>query len=390
MNGPQPQVFVASASTDEYHVGVQPRLIGILVVAALVVLNTAGYLLYRQLVGSEAAENPAPSSALPAVAAPPTAAALPTPPPAVAAKVGDAESTLVRGYRAAGIQALEQGDYDAALENFEEAVRLGGKSDLPVLVRIASEMGDRAAGRTRPGAVAASDEQGPAAVPRRLGTLVVTSSPPNLEVTVNGRIVDTTPATIDLRHGKYWIGLLRDGELAFKRRIEIIPDEVASVNHDFTSGVVVEAAAPIAAAPTRPTEHKLEIAIKPLAGIDSDPGALAETAVTPTKPKPVKPVMVSYSELRTHQVEGTQEIAPPDVVVNLMTRSGTDKISARVALCTSADGKVNSRRIARDSGYAEYDRKLLEEVARWKFAPFERDGARVPVCSTVTFVFKTR
>ena len=39
------------------------------------------------------------------------------------------------------------------------------------------------------------------------------------------------------------------------------------------------------------------------------------------------------------------------------------------------------------TGYASYDRRIIEGVMTWRYSPFIYDGTAQPVCTSLTFIF---
>jgi TonB family protein len=61
-------------------------------------------------------------------------------------------------------------------------------------------------------------------------------------------------------------------------------------------------------------------------------------------------------------------------------------------VCIATDGHVASAAMLDSTKYTGYDATLLSAVQRWRYRPYLLDGAPLPACSTVTFVYtiKTR
>ncbi|MCY1019700.1 PEGA domain-containing protein [Pyxidicoccus sp. MSG2] len=174
----------------------------------------------------------------------------------------DANSGLARARRAAGLAALEDRDYETAVAEFTEALRLRkeDKGDLVELLRIAADLWTREQGRTRgdrtravreptaptrkepkarPVRVASRtqprEEPAAAAEEPRNGLLLVTSTPPGLMVLVDGKTVDLTPARIPLRAGTYRVTLAQGERRLAEETVELGEDDVHSINKDLTA-----------------------------------------------------------------------------------------------------------------------------------------------------------
>jgi hypothetical protein len=178
---------------------------------------------------------------------------------AAAAPQEDANAGLARARRAAGLAALEDRDYDTAVAEFTEALRLrkDDKGDLVELLRIAADLRTREQSRSRDSeeprptrasktkavrlasARPQSREESPAPaaaaeVPKN-GLLLVTSTPPGLTVLVDGKTVDLTPARLPLREGTYRVALAQGERRLAEETVELGEDDVVSINRDLTA-----------------------------------------------------------------------------------------------------------------------------------------------------------
>jgi len=96
---------------------------------------------------------------------------------------------------------------------------------------------------------------------------------------------------------------------------------------------------------------------------------------------------VPPSVLAGLRISGQTQVHPDEVTQNLMIREGAGHVEAVVKLCISADGNVGSTRLLRSTKYAAYDAALVAAVAGWHYQPYRVNGAAVPACSTVRFVY---
>ncbi|NOJ80276.1 PEGA domain-containing protein [Myxococcus xanthus] len=218
----------------------------------------------------------------------------PTPPPTVPEEPPkeDPNEGLARARRAAGLAALEDRDYDAAVSDFTEALRLrkDDQGDLVELLRIAAELRTREQARQQGEQARAQREPTPAparsvqrtrpargtarAQPRqestsadeaRGGLLLVTSTPPGLMVRVDGKPMDLTPARLPLRAGTYRVALAQGERTLAEETVALGEDDVRSLNRDLT--------AELAPAP-RPTANAP-------ASVEAPPPAAAPAATSP-------------------------------------------------------------------------------------------------------------
>ncbi|MCP3139302.1 PEGA domain-containing protein [Pyxidicoccus xibeiensis] len=281
-----------------------------------VAVNAVAYLAVRS---RRAAEAPFAAGAEPARAAPATVASV-SPPPAPAAVEPareDANEGLARARRAAGLAALEDREYDTAVSEFTEALRLRGddKGDLVELLRIAVDLQTREqaraaraerskpsretaatsrAAKTRAARLAArtqpkekEKEAAPAEVEESRGALLlVTSTPPGLTVLVDGKAVDLTPARVPMRVGTYRVAIAQGGRKLAEETVELAEDDVHSINRDLTADVAPPPAraapAPMAAALPSPAAASPVSAQQPAA-------ARAVPATAPASPEPPPP-----------------------------------------------------------------------------------------------------
>jgi TonB family protein len=103
--------------------------------------------------------------------------------------------------------------------------------------------------------------------------------------------------------------------------------------------------------------------------------------------RPPPTATVAPSVLAGLRISGQTQVHPDQVTQNQMIRDGAGKAEAVVKLCIAADGSVGSTRLLRSTRYAEYDAALVAAVAGWRYQPYRLNGAAVPACSTVRFVY---
>lgn len=72
-----------------------------------------------------------------------------------------------------------------------------------------------------------------------------------------------------------------------------------------------------------------------------------------------------------------------------MTKSGKPAIAV-VKLCLDFEGAVDSVRLIKSSGYADYDKRIVEGVRTWRYRPYTVDGRRAKACSAITFIYKPK
>jgi protein TonB len=131
--------------------------------------------------------------------------------------------------------------------------------------------------------------------------------------------------------------------------------------------------------------------IGPVDGCTTPP--CGETTTTPPpKPKHEEPVHVdppttlSPSELRTIRTSGDEHITPSELDRTAMVRDGRDRLIGSFKVCVSTAG-VPEPLMLRSTGYADYDRRLVDGIRTWRYRPFMVGGRAVPVCAAVTFIY---
>lgn len=101
-----------------------------------------------------------------------------------------------------------------------------------------------------------------------------------------------------------------------------------------------------------------------------------------------EPVVLGQGAIEAHRIAGDPQIAAPDAVRTQMARAQKTQVRGDVKMCLGTDGRITSARILRSTGYPEYDARLIDRMQSWRYAPYQKNGVAVPVCSVVTFVFR--
>jgi hypothetical protein len=346
----------------------------VVVLGAVLVVNGIGFAVYK----SRQSSAPAP------VAAPaprPVPAPAPAPDPAaVAAEERALAEQNARARRAAGIAALEAGDYDKALINFTEAQSLVGEAArVTDLLKITDDLRNRArekkaepesepkpggvavAGRpapapapapgkpgkpvaARPVAAASAAERPPEARPTEApaplttgtGMLLVSTTPRGLLVQIDGQAADLTPMRAPAKVGTHRVALFDGDRRVYETTIEVQEGQVATVLRDLS----VELAPKVAVVETR-TEVRPEPTPAPRAAEPKPaaPAPAAEPKPTPPPtppPAPTSPVAVATGGLEISSpglygeiwVNGRPQGFPPLTVNSLAP--GSVKIEVRV------------------------------------------------------------
>ncbi|NNC15348.1 PEGA domain-containing protein [Corallococcus exiguus] len=277
-----------------------------------VAVNAGAYLVVR----SRKAAQPEPVATRPPdptpVVAPPRTVASVAPPKE------DSHAGLVRALRASGLAALEDRDYERAVAQFTEALKLRpdeGDSDLTRLLGIATDLRSREQTRTAPtprepapsrtpprtrlGKRGAREQPVAQAAPQeeaKGGLLLVTSTPPGLVVMVDGRAVDMTPARLPVSAGAHRVVLAQGDRRLYEETVEVDADSVRSLNRDLSAELT----------PSTPKPAVAQVA----AVAPASPPAAGGPVASPRDPEPTKPPEPSVAKAAVAQ-RGDLEVTSP-------------------------------------------------------------------------------
>jgi len=124
-------------------------------------------------------------------------------------------------------------------------------------------------------------------------------------------------------------------------------------------------------------------------------GACSSVLDQPTRPTP-KPRKVEQERvvvsrlIEGSRIEGNPRIEPPESVRQAMVRLAQKKVDGAVKMCLDRAGNVSSLRLLRSTGHGEYDQRLLSGMRTWRYRPYQLNGAAVPVCTVVTFIYRVQ
>jgi len=117
-------------------------------------------------------------------------------------------------------------------------------------------------------------------------------------------------------------------------------------------------------------------------------GTLGGTGVAPPPPVQEKPQIVPQVVLKEYRLSGESDIKPPESVKNLMVKQAMSKTVGTVKMCLSKGGSVQSVRVLKSTGFDDYDATIVRKMQQWKYRPFKVNGKAVPVCTSVTFIYR--
>lgn len=213
----------------------------------------------------------------PASGRPPTAVAEPPAPPSAASRPAEPVD-LVQKRRAVAVAALEGGEYDKALANFEAVKEMGGgDAHLDELIRVTEELLHNSTSKEHPRTQVAraeaprpkprpepprrsaarepssSAEVSPQPAPApATGTLIVTTTPRGLLVRLDDSPLDLTPMRAAVKPGSHQIALLDGDRKVYETTLVVRDAEVSTLSKDLSaeleSTTHAGAAAPASAA----------------------------------------------------------------------------------------------------------------------------------------------
>jgi protein TonB len=120
-----------------------------------------------------------------------------------------------------------------------------------------------------------------------------------------------------------------------------------------------------------------------LGGVEG--GVLGGSGTEP--PKVEEPKIVPQVALNANFISGDREIQPPNDVATQISRSGKGTVGV-VKMCLTAGGSVKNLSVLKPTGYAAYDAKIKQKMREWKYRPFMVNGKPIPVCTSVTFIYR--
>ena len=108
----------------------------------------------------------------------------------------------------------------------------------------------------------------------------------------------------------------------------------------------------------------------------------------PLPPAPVAWPILAPAAFEALRLAGDKDFVPDDATRSEMVRSGRDRVQVALSVCLDATGAVRPPRLVKASGFAAYDRKVVDQIQRtWRFRPHVVDGQPSAACSPVVFTY---
>jgi len=97
---------------------------------------------------------------------------------------------------------------------------------------------------------------------------------------------------------------------------------------------------------------------------------------------------VPAATLDANRIAGERSIAPDQVTMGAIGRSGSDSLVSSYKVCVTAQGTVSAVTQLKSSGFPGYDEKIQSTIRRdWRYRPFVRNGKATAVCTAFRFVY---
>jgi serine/threonine protein kinase len=223
-------------------------------------------------------------------------------------------------------------------------------------------------------------------------TLVVSTTPPDLEVVLDGQLFPShTPIRTPLKIGTHTVAVRQAGAVVWKQTL----DAAASSNYEFNPVLTADRIAPAA---TRPAPAAPEVqAEAPSVTVEAPPIAAAPTE--PSSPVVAVPAPMPMPAVPVPDPASLPTVAPSTIAPNAVSKlsgsipdgvraiKGTPAVAA-AKLCIDASGAVASVDFI-----SKLDRHLVDELTAalrtWRYQPYRKAGTAVPACFAVTLRLKS-
>ena len=108
------------------------------------------------------------------------------------------------------------------------------------------------------------------------------------------------------------------------------------------------------------------------------------------RPPTVEPQNVPATLLEGSRISGEKAIVPDDTTKAKITESKREKVIGSFKLCLGASGAITAVTQLKSTGQPDYDAKIIRTMNTWKYRPYKVNGAAVPVCTAVTFIYSQK
>jgi hypothetical protein len=132
---------------------------------------------------------------------------------------------------------------------------------------------------------------------------------------------------------------------------------------------------------TTPVTGDGDCTVPPCGGDDDPPVVIKKKKV---------PVTIAPNIANGLRTSGNSQIHAPEQTRVTMLHEGKTQTIGVAKVCIGDDGGIDSVKLMKSTGYADYDAKLLGEMRGWRYTPYKVNGEAVPFCTAVTIVYKMR
>ncbi len=117
-------------------------------------------------------------------------------------------------------------------------------------------------------------------------------------------------------------------------------------------------------------------------------GSSGTGAPPPPPPPPSPPKIVLQHVLEQRRISGEKRIVPSESDKLKIRRDDKSQVIASMKMCLNGSGTVARVTTMKSSGYPGYDAKIRGKMRQWRYKPFMVNGKAVPVCTSVTFIYR--
>jgi hypothetical protein len=121
------------------------------------------------------------------------------------------------------------------------------------------------------------------------------------------------------------------------------------------------------------------------------PDQVTETIPMPSPPKRQNVESTVFApgvkSAEAKRISGEKLVVPDQNTRIAIGRTKIQRARGTFRACLDEAGDVIEVLPVRSTGYATYDREIIERIMMWKYSPFVLDGVAKPVCTLVTFVY---